>query len=138
MKIVTFINMNLGFNSGQARQFFLYGVIGCTSAFIDFLLFTLMYRLFEMNKYLANGISVHTGIAISFILNRKFNFKKNDRILYRAISFYLTGLFGLALSQGLLWFGGILLLPVLMVKLASIFIVGVIQFTINKLVTFNN
>jgi len=119
------------------RQIILYGIIGGVSAFLDFLLFTLMYKQFGMNKYIANGISVHVGIATSFILNRKFNFKKTDRVLFRAVSFYLTGLFGLALSQGLLWFSGILLLPVVLVKFASIFIVAAVQFVINKLITFN-
>jgi len=119
------------------RQIFLYGIIGGWSAFLDFLLFTLMYKQFRLNKYFVNGISVHIGIAMSFILNRKFNFKKTDRVLSRAISFYLTGLFGLALSQGLLWLGGFFLFPVIMVKFMSIFIVAVVQFVINKLVTFN-
>jgi putative flippase GtrA len=119
------------------RQIFLYGVIGGGSALLDFLLFTLMYKQFGMNEYLANGISVHTGIAMSFILNRKFNFKKTDRVLFRAVSFYLTGLFGLGLSQCLLWLGGILLLSVVTVKFASVFIVAAVQFVINKVVTFN-
>ena len=121
------------------RQAFLYGLIGGASALLDFLLFTLMYKQFAMNKYLANGISVHAGIAMSFTLNRKYNFKKQDKVLYRAVSFYLTGLFGLALSQGLLWFGAAyLLLPVVMVKFMSVFIVAAVQFTVNKLVAFNN
>ncbi|MDR2597050.1 MAG: GtrA family protein [Treponema sp.] len=120
------------------KQVFLYGLIGGTSALLVFLLFTLMYKQFVMNKYPANGISVHAGIAMSFILNRKFNFKKPDKVLYRAVSFYLTGLFGLALSQGLLWSGSVLLLPVVMVKFTSIFIVAAVQFVINKQVTFNN
>ena len=119
------------------RQIIFYGVIGGGSALLDFLLFTLMYKQFRMNEYLANGISVHMGIAMSFILNRKFNFKKTDKVFFRAISFYITGLFGLALSQGLLWFGSILLLPIVMVKFVSIFIVAAVQFVINKLVTFN-
>jgi len=119
------------------RQIILYGIIGGVSAFLDFLLFTLMYKQFGMNEYLANGISVHAGIATSFILNRKFNFKKTDRVLFRAVSFYLTGLFGLVLSQGLLWVGGVLSLPVVMVKFVSIFIVAAVQFVINKLITFN-
>jgi putative flippase GtrA len=120
-----------------ARQIVLYGIIGGGSALLDFLLFTLMYKQFGWNEYFANCISVHSGIAMSFILNRRFNFKKTDRLLFRAVSFYITGLFGLALSQGLLWMGGILLLPVVMVKFMSIFIVASVQFVINKLVTFN-
>jgi putative flippase GtrA len=119
------------------RQIVLYGIIGGGSALLDFLLFTLMYKQFNWNEYFANCISVHAGIAMSFILNRRFNFKKTDRILFRAVSFYITGLFGLALSQGLLWLGGILLLTVVMVKFMSIFMVAAVQFVINKLVTFN-
>ncbi|MCL2078777.1 MAG: GtrA family protein [Oscillospiraceae bacterium] len=118
------------------RQVLLYAVIGGTSALLDFILFTLFYKQFGINEYLANGISIHAGIAMSFILNRKFNFKKNDRILFRSISFYLTGLFGLALSQGILWLGTIMLLPVITVKLISIFIVAAIQFVVNKIITF--
>jgi putative flippase GtrA len=119
------------------RQIVLYGIIGGGSALLDFMLFTLMYNKFGWNEYLANCISVHSGIAMSFILNRKFNFKKNDRVMFRAISFYITGLFGLALSQGLLWLGGFLLLPVVMDKFTSIFMVATVQFVINKLVAFN-
>jgi putative flippase GtrA len=119
------------------RQIVLYGIIGGGSALLDFMLFTLMYKQYGWNEYLANCISVHSGIAMSFILNRKFNFKKTDRVMFRAISFYITGLFGLALSQGLLWLGGFLLLPVVMVKFTSISIVAAVQFVINKLVTFN-
>jgi putative flippase GtrA len=118
-------------------QIVLYGIIGGGSALLDFMLFTLMYKKFGWNEYLANCISVHSGIAMSFILNRKFNFKKTDRVMFRAISFYITGLFGLALSQGLLWLGGFLLLPVVMVKFTSIFMVAAVQFVINKLVAFN-
>jgi putative flippase GtrA len=118
------------------RQIVLYGVIGCGSALLDFLLFTLMYKQFGTNKYIANGISVHAGIAASFVLNSRFNFKKTDRLLFRAVSFYLTRLFGLALSQGLLWFGGFLSLPVLIVKFVSIFIVAAVQFVLNKLIAF--
>lgn len=119
------------------RQVVLYGVIGGASALLDFILFTLMHRQLGMNEYIANIISVHVGMAMSFLLNRKFNFKKTDKLLFRAGSFYLVGLLGLALSQCLLWFGSVLLLPVTAVKIASIFIVAIIQFFINRQVTFN-
>jgi len=118
------------------REVVLYGIIGFNSALLDFLLFTLLFKGLVINKYIANGISIHAGIAMSFLLNRKYNFKKTDRILFRAISFYLTGLFGLALSQGILWIGGIFLFPVIVVKFVSIFIVAAFQFTQNKLIVF--
>ena len=119
------------------RELAIYGVIGGGCALLDFSLFTLMFRKLGINEYVANAISVHAGIATSFVLNRRFNFKKTDRVLFRAATFYLTGLFGLALSYGLLWAGG-LLLPgsVVFVKFCSIFIVAFVQFVVNKLVAF--
>ena len=118
------------------RQVVLYGIIGGGSALFDFLLFTLMYTLFGINELVANIFSVHMGIAMSFMLNSRYNFKKTDKILFRAIAFYLTGLFGLALSSGMLWLGGAMEFPILMVKFVSIFVVAVAQFTMNKLIAF--
>jgi len=118
------------------RQVVLYGIIGSGSAFLDFIIFTLIYKLMEMNEFLVNIISVHTGIAMSFTLNCRYNFKKTDRLPFRAASFYLTGFFGLALSQCLLWVGATLSLSIIMVKFISLFIVATVQFVMNKLITF--
>ena len=118
------------------RQIILYGIIGGGSALFDFMLFSLMYKFAGINEFIANAISVHAGIAMSFVLNRKYNFKKTDRIPFRAVSFYLTGLLGLILSAGLLWLGNLLTLPVIEVKFVSIFIVAVVQFIMNKLIAF--
>jgi len=125
------------FDKVLVRQVVLYGIIGGGSALLDFLLFTLFVRGFGLNEYLANAFSIHAGIAMSFLLNSRFNFKKTDRAFFRATSFYLTGLFGLALSQGILWFGMFLSVDVLLTKFISIFFVAAVQFTINKFVTFN-
>lgn len=121
------------------RQVLLYGIIGGSCALLDLLLFTLMYKRLSVNEFIANIISVHAGIAASFMLNRTVNFKKTDRVLFRAASFYLTGLFGLALSEGLLWLGARYLnFAVIPVKIATVFIVAGAQFTLNKSVAFRN
>jgi putative flippase GtrA len=114
----------------------LYGIIGGGSALVDFLLFTLLYATAGINELIANVISVHAGIAMSFTLNLKYNFKKADKILFRGNAFYLIGLFGLALSGGMLWLGGVLEFPILLVKFVSIFIVAGVQFIMNKLISF--
>jgi len=123
-------------NKSFTRQVLLYGVIGSASAFLDLILFTFMYEVTEINMFMTNAISVHAGIVMSFLLNRKYNFKKLDRIKFRALIFYMTGLLGLALSQGILWIGGILSFNTIMVKAVSILIVAGIQFMINKFITF--
>jgi putative flippase GtrA len=118
------------------RQLAMYGVIGGCSALLDILLFTLLYSALMLNEFIANIISTHFGIALSFTLNSNFNFRKTDRLLFRALSFYLTGVAGLALSEGLIWLGNHMRLRVVAVKVATVFIVAVLQFTVNKLVAF--
>ena len=90
----------------------------------------------SVNIFLANALSVTTGIAISFSLNRKYNFKKEDKILRRALFFFSIGLVGLGLSQMILWIGDLLGYRTLLVKFCSIFIVAAFQFLLNKTITF--
>lgn len=119
------------------RQVLLYGIIGGSCALLDLLLFALMYKSLSVNEFIANVVSVHIGITMSFMLNRKFNFKKTDRVLFRAVSFYLTGLFGLVMSEGLLWLGTICLnFAVIPIKIASVIVVAGTQFIINKSIAF--
>jgi putative flippase GtrA len=118
------------------KNFVLYGIIGAISAGIDFAIYTLLFRM-GLDFSISNIISVHCGIFCSFLLNRQYNFKVKDKMLSRFLSFYAIGLTGLALSAGLLW---------LMVtnaswneiyaKLLTIVAVAILQFFLNKFLTF--
>jgi putative flippase GtrA len=121
---------------GLTRNVLLYGVIGGGSALLDVSLFVLLRSRWNVNEFIANTISTHCGIGASFYFNRKYNFKREDRMWIRAFLFYLTGLFGLLLSNGLLMLGNLLNFPLNEVKLSSVFIVAGAQFAINKWVTF--
>ncbi len=118
------------------RNLILYGIIGGISSGLDWLLFTLMYKFAGMNEFLANVISTHAGIFLSFFLNSRYNFKKTDDFWGRFIPFYLTGLFGLLLSTGILALGGKLGINAVITKLAAIVIVALVQFFINRAVAF--
>lgn len=124
------------------RQFFrnliLYGIIGGLSSGLDALVFALLIRIPSANRFAVNTLSVHCGIFLSFFLNSRYNFKKTDHIRERFIPFYLTGLFGLLLSQGILWLGGYLGADTLLTKLVSIVIVALVQFFINRAVAFRD
>lgn len=121
------------------RNLILYGIIGGFCAFLDFCIYILLCH-FEVLPYLwANVISTHIGIITSFFLNRSLNFKVKDKVPQRFLSFYLVGLTGLGLSSLMLW---------LMVdmaawnevvgKLITIVFVALVQYTLNKYVTFKN
>ncbi|MCR4847952.1 MAG: GtrA family protein [Bacteroidales bacterium] len=121
----------------QYRNLILYGIIGGFCAALDFGIYSLLCYL-EVLPYLwANVISTHVGIFTSFCLNRSLNFKVKDKAALRFMSFYLVGLMGLGLSSLMLWFmvdeGG---WNELISKLITIVVVALVQFFLNKYITF--
>ncbi len=119
------------------RNLILYGVIGSSSALLDFTIFTILTELFGVYYLVANCISVTCGLTNSFILNRKYNFKVTDKTLKRAVMFFFVGFCGLALNSALLYlFITYVHLARPIAKLCAIVIEVLLQFTVNCLVTF--
>jgi len=119
------------------RNLILYGIIGGFSAGIDFLTFYALTTFGDVFYLVANIISVSVGISISFILNKKYNFKVNDKVLKRFLIFISVGLGGMLLSSVLLYsFIEILDFEKIISKFLSIVFVVFIQFFANKLITF--
>ena len=119
------------------RNLILYGLIGGFCSALDFGIYTLLCH-FEVMPYLwANIISIHVGIFTSFVLNRSLNFKVKDRTPQRFLSFYAVGLTGLGISELMLYLmvtlGG---MNEVVCKLISIVVVALIQFLLNKYITF--
>jgi len=118
------------------RQLFLYGIIGSISAGLDFCVYS--FLCFEKLEYLlANVVGVHFGMICSFVLNRHYNFKVKDKTKIRFFSFYIVALIGLSLSSLLLY----ILISCnnfnrIYSKLITIFIVAILQFLLNKFITF--
>lgn len=119
------------------RNFILYGIIGSFSAGMDFLAFYTLTKMLNVHYMYANILSVSVGISISFILNKTFNFKVKDRVFKRFLIFISVGFGGLLLSSALLYFAvNVLKLTPIISKLVSIAFVVLIQFFINKFITF--
>lgn len=128
----TLLNLFLKF-----KTLILYGIIGVISAGLDFVVYLLLSNCLYINYLIANVISVHCGIVCSFILNRQFNFKIKNKFLIRFFTFYGIGLLGLTLSFGFLY----LLVDIADInkntaKLLTIIIVALVQFILNKTITF--
>jgi len=119
------------------RELIVYCMIGCTGATLDFVIYVCLTRGAGLHYQLANFLSVSFGIVNNFFLNRHFNFKVKDRMGARLASFYAVGMFGWALSAALLWlFIECLALNPLIAKLGTIVFVTVVQFCLNKFITF--
>ena len=119
------------------RNLILYGIIGAFCAGLDFCIYSgLCY--WDIMPYLwANIISIHVGIFTSFVLNRSINFKVKDNVKTRFMSFYTVGLVGLGISTLLLW----LMVDMahwneIVCKLITIVVVALVQFLLNKYITF--
>ena len=118
------------------KQLFLYGIIGLFSSTIDALFFHFLVYKVHIYSVIANIFSVVLGILISFILNLNFNFKVKDKIFIRFLSFFTIGLLGLLLSTVIIALGEKLNWDIFITKIGSIFIVAMVQFILNKLISF--
>ena len=119
------------------RNLILYGIIGACCAALDFGIYTALCYWDVMPYLVANIISIHVGIFTSFVLNRSINFKVKDKVTMRFLSFYAVGLTGLGISELMLYLmvtvGG---LNQVLCKLLSIVVVALVQFMLNKYITF--
>lgn len=122
---------------GRFRNLILYGIIGGFCAVLDFGVYTALCYWDIMPYLWANIISIHVGIFTSFALNRSFNFRVKDKTATRFLSFYAVGLIGLGISELMLYLmvtaGG---WNELICKLLSIVVVALVQFLLNKYITF--
>ena len=121
------------------QQLVKYGIIGCLCVGIDFFTYWLLLQIIKVPYLYANIISVHCGIFTSFFLNRHFTFKVKNKTLLRFISFYIIGIIGLAISSGLLiLFVEKIELNELVSKAITVIIVALIQFLLNKYISFRD
>ena len=118
------------------RNLFLYGIIGCFSSSLDFLIYTVLVHI-GLYYLIANCISVLAGITTSFTLNRQYNFKVKDSTMRRFSIFLTVGICGMLLSNIILYVCvDIFYVDKLLSKLLSIILVVFLQFIINKYITF--
>ena len=119
------------------RNLIIYGIIGSCTASLDFLLFTSLTQLTSLHYIVCNAISCSTSILCSFLLNSKYNFKVTDHMMRRMVFFFSVGILGLFLSSVILHFCiDDLHWGELVSKLTSIVIVVIIQFLLNKYISF--
>lgn len=112
-------------------------MIGASGAILDYITFIFLYNALEMSPGIATTISISLGIINNFILNVVINFKTRTHLFKRFISFYTVGLLGILVSIVVIYLMHEALgLSVNLAKLLSIPIIVVMQYTLNKHITF--
>ena len=119
------------------RQFVLYCLIGASGATLDFLVYSAIVKWGGGHYQIANAIGYAAGTALSFTLNARFNFKVRDWLAMRLVSFFGVATLGWAASAGILqmtvgWLGWNKYLA----KLATIFVTVLLQYNLNRLLSF--
>ncbi|MCH3904903.1 MAG: GtrA family protein [Lactobacillus sp.] len=122
--------------SESFRQLVVYVLIGGLGLIVDFGIFTLLVH-FNMNVELANFISSSCGLINNFFWNSYFNFKVHDHLLRRFVEYYLVGQITTVFTTACLFvFVNMLHFDKIIVKVISTFVATMIQFIINKVITF--
>jgi len=118
-------------------RFLKYGIVGVLGLIVDMGIFYLLHKMLGMNYIVANIISSSLAVIHNFILNSYFTFKVKDKLLKRFLSFYLIALAGMAMSSGLLalMIDGFMM-DSMIAKMISVLIVAMIQYFLNKKLTF--
>lgn len=117
----------------QLVKYVLIGVLGIV---VDFGIYTILTHL-KMNVEIANIISSTCGIINNFLWNYYTNFKVHDRMILRFISYFIVGQITTVFTTvSLFIFVTKLGYPHLIVKAIATFVATLIQFVINKVVTF--
>lgn len=124
------------FHSESFIQLIKYILIGILGLVVDFGIYIILTH-FAVNVEIANIISSTCGIINNFFWNSYTNFKVHDRMLLRYISYFLVGQITTVFTTvSLFIFVTKLGLPHFLVKVVATFVAVLIQFVINKLVTF--
>ena len=111
--------------------------IGVVGLVWEMLLFTLLFSTAHIPYAIANVFAMWFAITHNFLLNAYLNFKKTDRIWQRYATFLSIGTVGIVISDSILIVAHeVFNVPVLYVKLATIPVIAVVQYMVNKKLSF--
>lgn len=119
-------------------KFLKFGVVGSSGVIIDFLITYLLKEKARINKFGANSIGFTIAATSNYIFNRIWTFQSSHpEIFMQFTKFIVISLFGLALSNLLIWaLHDRRKMNFYLVKLISVGLVIVWNFTLNYLYTF--
>jgi putative flippase GtrA len=122
----------------EIRRLTKYLMLGGVGASIDSIVF-LSLNYVGILPLIANTVSTILGIGVSYGLNSKYTFNQAQYSRIAAIKFFAVGLVGLIFSNIILW----LLIAMIdiqpfIAKIMTLPAVALVQFTLNKVWTFNN
>lgn len=118
-------------------HFYLYCLCGVISVAVDYLIYYFSVTSGVWYQT-ANFLGYICGTLVSFFLNRKITFATYDKLPIRLMIFFGVAMIGLAISSLILLVTiDSFLLDERLAKILTFPFVVVIQFSLNRLITFN-
>lgn len=115
----------------------LYFIIGINASAIDLVVYLVLFNLVSWSAVVSTIISVSAATIFGFIMNIIFNFKVYDKLFFRFLSYSSVSGVGLLLSAGFLYFfHDITGFDGNLVKVASLPVVFLTQYLLNKTISF--
>ncbi len=121
----------------QNKQLLYYCIIGGSGAALDFCSYSLLIKAGIFDYQAANVVGYASGTLLSFIFNARYNFRVTDKIGVRLSIFFGVAFLGWVISAGLIaqliacyGFGKYIS------KLVTLVAVVVLQYNLNRLLTF--
>ena len=85
-------------------QFIRYGFVAVAAFAVDFGVYAVEVRAFDMHPVLAATISFTLGLAVNYLLSVRWVFtQRSHSRKFEILTFFLTGLIGLALTDLIIW-----------------------------------
>lgn len=123
-------------HSESFNQLVKYVLIGILGLVVDFGTYWILTDI-NINVEIANMISSTCGIINNFFCNSYTNFKVHNRMFLRFISYFLVGQITTVFTTiSLFIFATKLGFPHLIVKVIATIVATLLQFVLNKFVTF--
>ena len=119
------------------KNFFLYALIGGMGALIDYSIFSVCV-IKEVFPAYANILGALCGFCFTFFMNTFFNFNKRTHILKRLISYGAVCIFGTIISTFCIWQLSKSVSNIYLLKLGLLLIISLLQFALNKRITYKS
>lgn len=119
------------------RQLTSYALLGCIAVGVDVLVYETLTDALGIYPLVSNVASASVGITTSFFLNRRFTFRVTNRPGRRYLMFLAVGTTGMLVQEVIIW--ALLahaMVGNLVAKLIAVVSAGVLQFLLNRGVTF--
>ena len=119
------------------KKIILYFFFGCFAAGVDLCVFLALFNIFDFNPVVATVASISLATVVGFFLNAFMNFKVNDRIMIRFISYATVSAVGMLLSSATLYiFYNMYGFDANFVKIAFLPVIFLVQYLLNSAISF--